>query len=114
MLPVYLCFFFVIFEGPSSFVYTFAHLTWRGTWSLLYIVFASTWIGYGVWNWLIARYPVGVVAPFTLLVPIIAILSSVLVLDEPFHLWKLAAGLLVISGLCINILGARFFLAKGA
>ncbi len=109
-LPMFLL--ALIFEGPASFVYTYEHLSWRGTLSLLYIVFASTWIGYGVWNWLISRYPVGVVAPFTLLVPIVAILSSVLVLGEPFQLWKLEAGLLVIGGLCINILGARFFAVK--
>ncbi|MGM9453538.1 EamA family transporter [Legionella bozemanae] len=102
----------LMFEGPSSFVYTYEHISWRGTLSLFYIVFASTWIGYGVWNWLIARYPVGVVAPFTLLVPIVAILSSVLVLGEPFQQWKLAAGLLVIGGLCINVLGVRFFAVK--
>ncbi|WP_058476796.1 EamA family transporter [Legionella steigerwaltii] len=109
-IPMFL--FSLMFEGTSSFVYTYEHISWRGTLSLFYIVFASTWIGYGVWNWLIARYPVGMVAPFTLLVPIVAMLSSVFVLDEPFQLWKLAAGLLVIGGLCINILGARFFLVK--
>lgn len=101
-----------IFEGSSSFAYTYENLSWRGTVSLFYIVFASTWIGYGVWNWLIARYPVGVVAPFTLLVPIVAIVSSVVVLGEPFQLWKLAAGLLVIGGLCISILGTRFLVLK--
>lgn len=109
-IPMFL--FSLIFEGASSFVYTYEHLSWRGILSLFYIVFASTWIGYGVWNWLIARYPVGMVAPFTLLVPIVAMISSVFVLDEPFQLWKLAAGLLVIGGLCINILGARFFPVK--
>lgn len=102
----------LLIEGPSSFVYTYEHLSWRGSLSLLYIVFASTWVGYGVWNWLIARYPVGMVAPFTLLVPIVAIVSSVFVLHEPFQLWKLAAGLLVISGLCINILGSRYFVLR--
>ncbi|QEY52778.1 EamA family transporter [Legionella longbeachae] len=101
-----------VFEGPSSFVYTYENLSWRGTVSLFYIVFGSTWIGYGVWNWLIARYPVGVVAPFTLLVPIVAIVSSVVVLGEPFQLWKLAAGLLVIGGLCISILGSRLIVPK--
>ncbi|KTD14553.1 cysteine and O-acetyl-L-serine efflux system [Legionella gratiana] len=101
-----------IFEGPSSFAYTYENLSWRGTVSLFYIVFASTWIGYGVWNWLIARYPVGMVAPFTLLVPIVAILSSVVVLGEPFQLWKLAAGLFVIGGLCISTLGSRFLVPK--
>lgn len=109
-IPMFL--FSLIFEGPSSFVYTYEHLSWRGAFSLLYIVFASTWIGYGAWNWLVARYPVGLIAPFTLLVPFVAILSSVLVLGEPFQLWKLAAGLLVIGGLCITILGSRFFVVK--
>jgi O-acetylserine/cysteine efflux transporter len=102
----------LIFEGPRSIVHSYNHLTWLGATSVLYIAYASTWIGYGVWNWLISRYPVGMIVPFTLLVPIIAILSSVLILGEPFQLWKLAAGLLVIGGLCINLLGARIFMSK--
>ena len=109
-IPMFL--FALMFEGTASFVYTYEHISWRGILALLYIVFASTWIGYGVWNWLIARYPVGMVTPFTLLVPIVAMVSSALVLGEPFQHWKLAAGLLVIGGLCINILGARFFPGK--
>lgn len=102
----------LIIEGPANFVSTFAHVSWKGIGSLCYIVFASTWVGYGVWSWLMARYPVGMIAPFTLLVPIIAMLSSTLMLGEPFQLWKLAAGVLVIGGLCINILGTRFFVFK--
>lgn len=99
-------------EGSANFVSTFTHITWKGFGSLLYIVFASTWVGYGVWNWLMARYPVGMIAPFTLLVPVIAMLSSVIFLGEPFYMWKLTAGLLVLSGLCINILGSRLFAVK--
>lgn len=109
-LPMFLL--ALIFEGPGSFIYTYEHLTWKGGVSLLYIVYISTWIGYGIWNWLISRYPVGMIVPFTLLVPVVGILSSILVLGEPFQLWKLVAGLLVISGLCINILSTRFFPAK--
>lgn len=102
----------LIFEGPGNIAYSYHHLTWIGTSSLLYIVYASTWVGYGVWNWLLSRYPVGIIVPFTLLVPVVGVLSSVLILGEPFQLWKLVAGLLVISGLCINILSARFFVVK--
>lgn len=102
----------LLFEGASSIVYSYHHLTWQGIISVLYIVYVSTWVGYGVWNWLLGRYPVGMIVPFTLLVPIVGILSSVLVLGEPFQLWKLTAGLLVIGGLCINLIGARFFMFK--
>jgi O-acetylserine/cysteine efflux transporter len=98
----------LLFEGPSLIIHTFTHISWVGILSVAYIVYFSTWIGYGVWNYLICRYHVSVVVPFTLLVPIVAILSSVIFLHEPFQKWKLAAGLLVITGLCINFLAPRF------
>jgi len=109
-LPMFI--FSLVFEGPESFVTAYEHMTWKGILSVLYIVYISTWVGYGVWNWLISRYPVGMVVPFTLLVPVVGILSSVFILGEPFYLWKLVAGLLVISGLCINLLTTRLFVAK--
>ena len=99
----------LIFEGPQSMVASYNNVTWVGIGSLLYIVYVSTWIGYGVWSWLIGRYPVGMIVPFTLLIPVVGLLSSVLILGEPFQLWKLVSCLLVISGLCINILSTRFF-----
>lgn len=105
-LPLLLC--SLIFEGTQSLIYTAHHLSWRSIFSVLYIVYASTWIGYGVWNWLLIRYPVATIAPFTLLIPVVGMLSSILVFGEPLQLWKLIAGLLVITGLCINILGSRY------
>ncbi|KTD74705.1 EamA family transporter [Legionella waltersii] len=102
----------LIFEGPSNFVETYQGITWKGVISLLYTVYISTWVGYGVWNWLIARHPVSTVVPYTLMVPVVGMLSSVLFLGEQFYLWKLVSGLLVISGLCINLLATRFFAVK--
>ena len=93
----------LLFEGVNSIQVTYQHLTWVGVSCLLYTVYASTLIGYGVWNWLLIRYPVGMVVPFTLLVPIVGIISSILVFGEPFEVWKCMAGILVISGLGINI-----------
>lgn len=97
----------LLFEGTSSIQYTLHHISWKGTASLFYIVYASTWVGYGVWNWLLSRYTVGTVVPYTLLVPVIGILSSVLVLGESFQSWKLIAGLFIITGLFINLFGSR-------
>ena len=109
-LPMFVC--SLIFEGTESLVYTYQNITWKGFGSLLYIVYVSTWFGYGIWNWLLGRYPVGMIVPFTLLIPFVGILSSVIVFGEPFQMWKLMAGLLVISGLCVNIFSARFFSLK--
>lgn len=97
----------LVFDGPSNILTHFQNLTSLGTLSILYIVYCSTWMGYGIWNWLLSQHPISTVAPFTLLVPIIAVLSSVIFLHEAFEPWKIAAGLLVILGLVINLLGPR-------
>lgn len=94
-------------EGIANVSYTYHHLTWIGIVSILYIVYASTWVGYGIWNWLVGRYPIATIVPFTLLTPIVAILSSTLILNEPLESWKLVAASFVIAGLIINIVGSR-------
>jgi len=101
-----------IFEGPEQIMNSLHQVTWKGAGALMYVVYISTWIGYGVWNWLLGKYPVSMVVPFTLLVPVVGMVSSVLIFGEPFQLWKLIACLLVISGLCINILSSRLVRLK--
>jgi O-acetylserine/cysteine efflux transporter len=108
--PMLLLSFF--FEGMDVIPATYQRLTWHGVGAVFYIVGASTWIAYVSWTWLVSRYPVGIVVPFTLLVPIVGILCSVIFFGEPLQFWKLLAGLLVIGGLCINLLGSRLFLAR--
>lgn len=98
----------LIFEGKEQITTGMQHLTWVGISSVCYIVYASTWVGYGIWNWLVHRYSVATIAPFTLLVPVVAMFSSVVFLGEEFYLWKLLAGLLVITGLCINFFAPRY------
>jgi O-acetylserine/cysteine efflux transporter len=64
--------------------------------------------GYGCWAWLLARYPAATVAPLSLLVPVFGFAASALLLGEPLEPWKLGAGLLVMSGLALNLfLGRR-------
>lgn len=96
-----------IFEGKESIAYSLSHAHWLSVIAILYIVYLSTWVGYGVWNWLISIYPVNTIVPFTLLVPVVGLLSSSLILDEPFQQWKLIASVLVLSGLGIHLVSTR-------
>jgi len=99
-------------EGPDKILSAFQHLTLFSGGAVLYITYLSTLFGFGVWSWLLHHYPLGTVAPFTLAVPVIALFSSVLVLGEPLQLWKILAAVLVIGGLCINLIGPRLFSQK--
>lgn len=97
----------ILFEGLGSISTSFHHITWHGVSSIIYIVYASTWVGYGVWNWLLSRYSVSVVVPFTLLIPIVGVITSILFMNETFEAWKVVAALLVIAGLIINFMGTK-------
>lgn len=97
----------MIFEGTDSIAYTYNHYSMTGIMSILYIVYASTWVGYGIWSWLISRHSIGTVVPFSLLIPVVGMLSSSLIFNEPFESWKFLAAILVISGLGVSLFGKR-------
>jgi len=87
---------------------TIMNLSWRGIGALAYLVYPVTLFGFAMWSWLLSRHPATVVAPFTLLIPIVGFSSSALLLGESLPLWKIIAGVLVIVGLVINLYGHRF------
>ena len=65
---------------------------------LLYIVVIATLVGYSLWNSLLARHPSNVVAPFSMLVPVVGVLASWLAFDEVLDPVELVAGALVVAG----------------
>jgi O-acetylserine/cysteine efflux transporter len=66
--------------------------------SLLYIVVVATLVGYGLWNALLSRHPSNVVAPFSMLVPVVGVLASWLAFGEVLDPVELSAGALVVVG----------------
>lgn len=67
----------------------------------------NTMFGYGVWGWLLARYPAATVAPMALMIPVFGMGASAWLLGEPLQDWKLIAAALVMSGLALGMLWPR-------
>jgi O-acetylserine/cysteine efflux transporter len=84
-----------------------SHISFATIGSLAYIVYISTLFAYSLWSWLIREYGASNAAPFTLLVPVFGFLASALLLNEKLADWKILAGALVVSGLCVNVFGSR-------
>ncbi|MEO7053774.1 MAG: EamA family transporter [Rhizomicrobium sp.] len=100
-------------EGWPAIVAGLSHAT-PATWGvILWQSVGNTMFGYGVWAWLLARYPAATVSPMTLLVPVFGMGASALILGEPLESWKILAGLLVLSGLALNLFWARRGRAAG-
>ena len=74
---------------------------WAG---LAYTCVIGTAVGSGIWTWLLARHPAGVVAPFSLLVPVVGLLTAAVVLGEIPTSLDLIGALVVVAGVLI---GAR-------
>lgn len=83
------------------------------TWvAVLWQSAGNTLFGYVAWGFLLARYPAATVTPWALLVPVFGMGASALLLAEPLPVWKIAAAVLVIGGLAINILGPMIWKPK--
>jgi len=74
---------------------------------LLYIVLVATLLGYGIWNTLLSRYPSSSVAPFSMLVPIVGVLSSWALFGERIDGVEAMAGVAVVGGVLIGSLPLR-------
>jgi O-acetylserine/cysteine efflux transporter len=97
----------LIFEGAGRWQSAVASVGASGLAALAYVVVVSTCFGYGSWYWLISRYPASTVAPFTLLVPVVGVLTAWLVRNEHPTWGELLGSLVVLIGLGLA-LGARF------
>ncbi|GAA4626855.1 EamA family transporter [Cellulomonas oligotrophica] len=96
----------LVVEGPGRIAEAFTGLTsptgLLALAGLAYTVLVATLVGTGVWTWLMARHPSSVVAPFSMLVPVVGIGASWLVLREPTEPVELALGALVVGGVLLG------------
>ena len=74
----------------------------RGWLALAYTIFIGGIVGFGLWFWLIGRCSMGRVAPFGLLLPVFALISSVLFLGDRITPKLIVGGLLAISGVALT------------
>ena len=95
-------------DGPTAVWSVLRAPGWTTVWVSLYLSFAATLFGYSVWNSLLSRYPVALVGPFALLIPVSGMACGILFLGESFSLKAILASAIVFLGLVINVFGDRF------
>ncbi|UPK74516.1 EamA family transporter [Nocardioidaceae bacterium SCSIO 66511] len=69
---------------------------------LAYTVIIATVLGSGLWTWLMSRHPAGVVAPFSLLVPVTGMTAAAVFLDERVSAYEVAGGAIVVAGVLLG------------
>jgi O-acetylserine/cysteine efflux transporter len=94
-------------DGPQVLWNVVTHPGWSTVLVSLYLSFGATLFGYSVWNSLISRYPVALVGPFALLIPVSGMACGILFLDEALSWKAIIASAIVFLGLVINVFGDR-------
>ena len=100
--PVPLCVLSLLVDGPAEVAHALAHPTWGVVASIVYTAGCASLIGYVIWNSLLARFPASQVAPFSLLVPLVGVLSAWLVLGDRPTVPELIGGVLLLLGVAVT------------
>jgi O-acetylserine/cysteine efflux transporter len=74
-----------------------------------YIAWIGTLLGYGIWTYLISRYPTNRIAPFTMLVPLFGLTVGWLMFSEELKPVHFAGGYLLMIGQLVNLFEAPLF-----
>ncbi|WP_133678237.1 EamA family transporter [Paludibacterium purpuratum] len=94
-------------EGGARDWHALTHFSWGSLAAVAYLAFAASMLGYGIWSRLLSRYPANSVAPFSLLVPLVALLCSTVLLGEQLTAIQMLGSVLLLSGLLVNLFGPK-------
>ncbi len=93
----------LVVDSPPVVWQALTSLSWVAIGSTVYTAVFASLIGYGIWNSLLARYPTSAVVPFTLLVPVVGILTAWLVQGEVPTTAEFIGGAIMLGGLAAAV-----------
>lgn len=94
-------------DGVAVVWHSLTHISLSAVLAILYLSGAASLIGYTLWGKLLATLPTHVVAPLTLLVPVVGLSSAWLLLDESLNQTQILGALIVMAGLVFNVFGQK-------
>jgi len=92
----------LILDTPQTIINALTNLSGISIFAVIYLAFGATLFGYGVWNVLLGKYPMSTVAPLPLTVPVIALLSARIVLQEQLSGMQWLGVSVILAGLIIT------------
>jgi O-acetylserine/cysteine efflux transporter len=104
----------LLVEGPAAIGVAMSGMSWRTVGVIAFNGYAATILGFGLWSYLLARYPASLVAPFSLLVPVAGMASAYVLIGETITPLEIVGSLVVFGGLLLNVFGPRLFGKKPA
>lgn len=92
----------MLLNSPHELLNIVLNLSSTSIFAIIYLACGATLFGYGVWNVLLGKYPMGKVAPLPLMVPAVSLLSSMLVLKEQLSAMQWIGVAVIFAGVLIT------------
>ncbi len=89
-------------EGSTAIETGLMHATWLSWAGVAFTAFIATNVAYGLWSYLLKRYPAATVAPYSLLVPLWGVTLAKAVFGEPLSTSRWIGIALVVAGVAAN------------
>ena len=105
--PLPLFIFALILDSPETLLNILLGLSGQSIFAILYLSFLATLFGFGLWSFLLSKYPAGKVAPLSLLVPITGLITARTVLGEQLMPIQWLGCGIIILGLIISNFGSN-------
>lgn len=100
----------LLLDTPQTLLAAARNLNAMSVFAVLFLAYLATLFCFGAWNALLAKYPAGMVAPLSLLVPVTGLITARIVLGEQLSKAQWLGSLLVLLGLVIVNLPFKRFL----
>ena len=92
----------LLIDTPQTILMAVSNLDFVSIFSAMFLAYAANLFGYGVWSNLVSKYPLGKVAPLTLLVPITGLITARIVLFEELSKLQWLGAFTIFLGLIVN------------
>ncbi len=92
----------MLLNSPHELLNIVLNLSSTSIFAIIYLACGATLFGYGIWNVLLGKYPMGKVAPLPLMVPAVSLLSSMLVLKEQLSAMQWIGVAVIFAGVLIT------------
>ncbi|MDY0236593.1 MAG: EamA family transporter [Gudongella sp.] len=92
----------LLIDSPQTLISSISNLSIISIFTIFYLAFGATLFGYGFWNILISKYPLSMISPLSLLVPITGLLTARIVLLEKLSKLQWVGVSIIILGLMVT------------
>jgi O-acetylserine/cysteine efflux transporter len=94
-------------DGPHAVDHAVAHIGVVTILSTLYTAVGCSLFGYGIWNSLLSKYPIGSVVPFALVVPAAGIATAWIALGQVPTTTEIIGGAILLGGIATTTIQRR-------